>query len=119
MLAMATSFLGLDFEAKPTQAAISHIASLADRGGSFRYVVTPNVDYMVRLSARPDLRVLYECAALILNDGRILEVLAGRDYLALPASPGADPARLAKRYAIDGPKILKIWQDWRRTKPDD
>ena len=90
MGAQTVSFLGLAFEPKPADAAVSHIASLADAGGPFGYVVTPNVDHMVRLAERPDLLGLYHDAALILNDSRILETLAAQDGLALPASPGAD-----------------------------
>ena len=83
-------FLGLRFAAKPVAEAIAHIAPLAATAEPFRYVVTPNVDHMVRLEGDDSLRHLYEDADILLNDSRILEVLARRDGLALPASPGAD-----------------------------
>jgi len=83
-------FLGLRFEAMPVADVIHHIAPLAQLDVPFSYVVTPNVDHMVRLEGDDSLRVLYETADLLLNDSRILEILARRDGLTLPASPGAD-----------------------------
>lgn len=86
----AINFLGLPFQAMQTRNAARHIAGNALGGGGFWYVVTPNVDHMVRLSREPELRELYEESGLILNDSRILELLARWDKLDLPASPGAD-----------------------------
>ena len=85
-----TRFLGLIFEPMETDRAVAHLADQTARAAPFSYVVTPNVDHMVRLEREPDLRPLYDGADLILNDSRILEVLARRDGLSLPASPGAD-----------------------------
>lgn len=86
----ATDFLGLPFQAMPTREAARHIAAHALGSEEFWYVVTPNVDHMVRLNREPDLRPIYEKSGLILNDSRILELLARWDNLDLPASPGAD-----------------------------
>jgi exopolysaccharide biosynthesis WecB/TagA/CpsF family protein len=83
-------FLGLRFEAKSVADVIRHIGPLARVTEPFGYVVTPNVDHMVRLEGDDSLRVLYEAADILLNDSRILEILARRDGLDLPASPGAD-----------------------------
>ena len=83
-------FLGLIFEPEKTRAAARHIAARALDSTAFWYVVTPNVDHMVRLSRDETLYELYEQADLTLNDSRILELLAGFEGIDLPASPGAD-----------------------------
>ena len=82
--------MGLHFTPMGVEVAASRIARKGGRLEPFSYVVTPNVDHMVRLNREPSLRPLYEDAGLILNDSRILELLAKRDGLKLPASPGAD-----------------------------
>lgn len=86
----AIPFLGLPFQAMPTRQAARYIAANALGSDNFWYVVTPNVDHMVRLSREPGLRPLYDTSGLILNDSRILELLGKWDGLDLPASPGAD-----------------------------
>jgi N-acetylglucosaminyldiphosphoundecaprenol N-acetyl-beta-D-mannosaminyltransferase len=58
---------------------------------SFRYVVTPNVDHLVRLAREPDIyRPLYEASWLSVCDSRILEVMAKLSGLTLSAVPGSD-----------------------------
>ncbi len=58
---------------------------------SFRYIVTPNVDHIVRLNQEPDVfKPLYEPAWLCVCDSRILELLAKFSGLTLPAIPGSD-----------------------------
>lgn len=84
------SFLGLDFQPMTTAGAVDLLVRMAERNAAFTYVMTPNVDHMVRLDREPDLKPLYEEAGLLLNDSRILELLAKWDGIALPASPGAD-----------------------------
>lgn len=90
MIRRSVSFLGLDFEPMTTAAAVAELVAMAGTGDPFAYVVTPNVDHMIRLDGEPDLRPLYEEAGLLVNDSRILQTLAGRDGLDFPASPGAD-----------------------------
>ena len=63
---------------------------ITGEGNPFEYVVTPNVDHMIRLHSDASLRPLYDAAGLMVNDSRILEMLAGRDGIKFPASPGAD-----------------------------
>lgn len=96
-----TPFLGLPFQAMKTRQAARQIAANAMNADGFWYVVTPNVDHMVRLSREPDLQALYERAGLILNDSRILELLAGWDSLDLPASPGADVVQALFEREVD------------------
>ncbi|HIG23908.1 MAG TPA: glycosyltransferase [Henriciella marina] len=86
----AVDFLGLTFQPRSTRQAARTIAASALGSESFWYVVTPNVDHMVRLQREKALRGLYDEAGLVLNDSRILELLAGFEKIDLPASPGAD-----------------------------
>ncbi|WP_018148503.1 WecB/TagA/CpsF family glycosyltransferase [Henriciella marina] len=83
-------FLGLTFEPRTARDAARAIASRALGSEKFWYVVTPNVDHMVRLQREQDLRRLYDEADLILNDSRVLELLAKLEGVRLPVSPGAD-----------------------------
>lgn len=58
---------------------------------NFRYIVTPNVDHVVRMSKQPDVfKPLYKPAWLCVCDSRILELLAKFSGLKLPAIPGSD-----------------------------
>lgn len=94
MTDQTVSFLGLDFQPMSTLGVVAQMAVMAGEGAGgikpFSYVLTPNVDHMIRLHGTPDLAPLYEGAGLLVNDSRILETLAARDGLAFPASPGAD-----------------------------
>lgn len=83
-------FLGLIFEPASIEGAVEALAKSASADAPFSYIVTPNVDHMIRLDTEPDLRRLYGGAGRLLNDSRILELLASWSGLALPASPGAD-----------------------------
>lgn len=108
MSAEPVSFLGLDFQPMTTEAAVKAVSALGLLEAPFGYVVTPNVDHMIRLHGDASLRPLYEGAALLVNDSRILELLAGRDGLDFPASPGADiVARLfAAEIKPDDPVVV-------------
>ncbi|MCA8902490.1 MAG: WecB/TagA/CpsF family glycosyltransferase [Hyphomonas sp.] len=100
MHAATTRFLGLDFQPMMAPEAASRIAGMASRNEAFTYVVTPNVDHRIRLEREPQLRPLYEDAGLMVNDSRILEVLAKADGIALPAAPGADIVQLLFEHHI-------------------
>ncbi|MGF1462747.1 MAG: WecB/TagA/CpsF family glycosyltransferase [Maricaulaceae bacterium] len=57
----------------------------------FRFVVTPNVDHLVRLSrASGAEKVLYAQAWLTVCDSRILELMAKISGEAIPVAPGSD-----------------------------
>ena len=56
----------------------------------YGYIVTPNVDHMVRLSSEPELRPLYRSADLCLCDSRILRFLARLAGIDLPLVAGSD-----------------------------
>ena len=97
----AVRFLGLEFVPMTAQQAAAKLAREWSADTDFSYVVTPNVDHMVRLDRDASLRPLYDEAGLILNDSRILETLAKRDGLLFPASPGADIVELLFRGHIN------------------
>ncbi|MEZ0496455.1 WecB/TagA/CpsF family glycosyltransferase [Sphingomonas sp. IW22] len=62
-----------------------------DPGAPFAYVVTPNVDHIVRLQrSRSDLWPAYRGAWMVLCDSRILARLARQSGLRLPVLPGSD-----------------------------
>lgn len=57
----------------------------------FRYIVTPNVDHIVRLTKEPHVfKPLYEAAWLSVCDSRILELMANSSDIPLKAVPGSD-----------------------------
>jgi exopolysaccharide biosynthesis WecB/TagA/CpsF family protein len=58
----------------------------------YRYIVTPNVDHIVRLHREPGLIELYKDADLCLCDSRVLKFLARLRGIRLPLVPGSDLA---------------------------
>ena len=84
------SFLGLDFAPMDPETLLKRVVEAASRNDGFRYLVTPNVDQMVRLHAAPENTVLHQDAWVNVNDSRILEVLAKWSGIVLPACPGSD-----------------------------
>jgi len=58
----------------------------------YSYVVTPNVDHVVRLHREPRLRDLYDAADLCVCDSRILGLLARLRGIRLPLVAGSDLA---------------------------
>ncbi|WP_330629537.1 WecB/TagA/CpsF family glycosyltransferase [Thioclava sp. FTW29] len=75
-------------------------------GERFDYVVTPNVDHIVRLAREPEIRPVYDAARWHICDSRILQKLARRRGLDLQVYPGSDMVadllhdRAAKRLRI-------------------
>jgi N-acetylglucosaminyldiphosphoundecaprenol N-acetyl-beta-D-mannosaminyltransferase len=99
----ASSFLGLRFDRLDEAAALAAVRALAG-GERFAYVVTPNVDHLVRLHRRPADRRLwaaYEGAALRLCDSRVLRSLARLSGLELELVTGSDLT--ARLIAAPGP----------------
>ncbi len=83
-------FCGVRFDLIETNDVLAWCAARSEKD-SFSYLVTPNVDHVVRLNREPDVfGPLYEGAALSLCDSRILELLAGLKNLTLPVTPGSD-----------------------------
>jgi N-acetylglucosaminyldiphosphoundecaprenol N-acetyl-beta-D-mannosaminyltransferase len=71
-------FLGLGLSSEPVEVIVNEVVRLS-RGQRFSYVVTPNVDHVVKLSREGEdgpFRQSYPAAALRLCDSRVLARLA-------------------------------------------
>lgn len=75
---------GVAFDALTLDEAVRRVAA-RPAGDGFRYVVTPNIDHLVRLDRVPDLRAIYAGAFLRVLDSQAL-ALAAR-LVGLPAPP--------------------------------
>ena len=83
-------FMGTDFHPLDPIQTLSR-AKWMTIDKPFRYLVTPNVDHIVRLSQEPEVfGPLYNDAWLSVCDSRILELLAARSNIPLKAVPGSD-----------------------------
>jgi exopolysaccharide biosynthesis WecB/TagA/CpsF family protein len=83
------SFLGVPFDDIDQDGVIAMLHGAA-AGGRFRYVVTPNVDHVVRISQNKALLPLYEDAWLCVCDSSPILMLARMLGLELPLVTGSD-----------------------------
>lgn len=112
------AFIGIDFDPLDTDAAVAWLMRITSET-PFRYVVTPNVDHLVRLEALGEQEPLgrelwqaYRGAALTLCDSRVLARLARFYDIALPLAPGSDlTVRLFAEVAQPGDRIAIIGGD--------
>jgi N-acetylglucosaminyldiphosphoundecaprenol N-acetyl-beta-D-mannosaminyltransferase len=94
----ATGFLGVDFATGTAEAMLDQIV-LASAEPGFRYVVTPNVDHLVRLHRHDaaawhgDFAAAVDAADWRLNDSRILAKLAMFSGIKLTVITGSDLTR--------------------------
>lgn len=91
-------YLGLDFDPLTLDAVVAALDARPP-DARFAYLVTPNVDHIVRLHALPDAdrdRVwdAYRQADWCTCDSRIVAALARRDGVDLPLAPGSDLTRI-------------------------
>lgn len=104
-------YLGLSFEQLDETAVVTLLRGRrAD--SSFAYLVTPNVDHVVRLSKldrdSPERRA-YRRAAWRLCDSRVLSTLASLQGIRLPVVTGSDlTVRLFRDIAMPGDRICLI-----------
>jgi exopolysaccharide biosynthesis WecB/TagA/CpsF family protein len=84
-----TEFLDLEFD-RLTFSQVKRRLGTVTVATPYGYIVTPNVDHMVRLRREPALRDLYQKARLCLCDSRILKLLARLSGIDLPLVPGSD-----------------------------
>ena len=88
-----TDFLGLSFDLQSEGQLLDRLSRSNDKI-PYSYVVTPNVDHMVRLhqseEAERSLKPLYDGADLCLCDSKILQLLARARGLNLPVVPGSE-----------------------------
>ena len=83
-----TRFMTLDFAGGDRPAMLNRVIGMAR--GAYSYVVTPNVDHVIKLMDGRVPREVYEAADLNICDSRILSHLARLRGVALPVYPGSD-----------------------------
>jgi exopolysaccharide biosynthesis WecB/TagA/CpsF family protein len=109
-----TSFLGVDFD-RLDMAATERWLAERPADAPFGYIVTPNVDHVVKLDAAPadaEIRTAYAEATLRLCDSRIVAKLAKARGLDLPVVPGSDLTHhLFTRIAAPGDRLCLIGGD--------
>ncbi|MFD1952560.1 WecB/TagA/CpsF family glycosyltransferase [Sphingomonas arantia] len=89
-LGSTANFMDFRFQLGTQDGIMGQIAARAP-DDAFAYVVTPNVDHVVRIQhLRSDLWPAYRHAWMTLCDSRILARLAARTGLRLPVMPGSD-----------------------------
>lgn len=107
-------FLDLEFSGLSFEQVLETVAERADRPG-FSYIVTPNVDHVVKLRAKtehPSLQAFsdaYDAAALRLCDSRILAALAKPFGIILPVVPGSDlTAAIFRKLLVAGHRVAIV-----------
>jgi N-acetylglucosaminyldiphosphoundecaprenol N-acetyl-beta-D-mannosaminyltransferase len=107
-------FLGVCFDRLDMAAMLDWLADQRGKPG-FRYVVTPNVDHIVRLNPREQaattmpFRQAYARAALRLCDSRILQRLAALHGINLPVCTGSGlTAQMMDSLFRDGDRVAVI-----------
>lgn len=109
------TFLDVGFDVAPMDQLIAKIAEFrAD--SPFAYLVTPNVDHLVRLHrkdpAAPALAEIYRQARFCACDSKVLAILAKWRGVDLPVAPGSDVAALMFDRVIDrGDRIAVVGGD--------
>jgi len=105
----SVSFLGLDFDMLGPAEADAWLCARGD-DSPFAYVVTPNVDHLVRLEkAGEPVRQAYADADLCLCDSRVLARLAKLCGVELKVVTGSDlVARLFASVLRDGDSVLVV-----------
>lgn len=106
---VSLTFLGIDFSVAAP--AVWRNTLLDGPHDAFRYVVTPNVDHVVKINGDHDIARLYGGAAWRICDSRILNRLARARGMDLAPYPGSslvadmleDPRSRALRIGILGP----------------
>lgn len=109
------NFLDVAFDVFPIDLLISRIEETT-AGSDFRYLVTPNVDHMVRLHKRdreiPGLRDAYRTADFCVCDSKVLGLLARWKGIRLPVVPGSDLTQiLFDRVIGSGDRIAIVGGD--------
>jgi exopolysaccharide biosynthesis WecB/TagA/CpsF family protein len=95
-----STFLDLDYDRLSIEQTLQHVAE-RDPTARFGYLVTPNVDHIVRLEkAPPAIRDAYEQAELCVCDSRVVSRLAKLAGVSLTVVPGSDLVRLIMTRAI-------------------
>lgn len=99
----STEFVDIDFTSISRGSVLDAVRRRAP-DARFAYIVTPNVDHVVRLQRnRSDLWPAYRNAWMVLCDSRILATLARRFRFSLQVLPGSDLTSQMFR-AVIGPE---------------
>jgi len=102
------NFLDVRFDQQSLHNVVERLSS-ARAGSAFAYVVTPNVDHVVRIHRDPQLKPLYKAADLCLCDSRVLRFLARLSGIRLPLVAGSDlTARLFEDVITAGDRVAVI-----------
>jgi exopolysaccharide biosynthesis WecB/TagA/CpsF family protein len=105
------NFLDLFFDPLSFREVEDRLRAATD-ASPYGYVVTPNVDHIVRLHREPALREVYEAADLCVCDSRVLKLLARLRGIKLPLVPGSDlSAALFSHIINPGDRIAVVGAD--------
>lgn len=109
------NFLDVGFDAAPMNQLLAEIAEFG-AGSSYGYLVTPNVDHLVRLHGKhadvPGLAEIYRKARFCTCDSKVLARLAKWRGVELPVVPGSDIAALMFEKVIQpGDRIAVVGGD--------
>lgn len=108
------TFLGVPFDPLATPEVLARLSAVTS-ASAYGYVVTPNVDHVVRLDTAPDraaLLPLYAEAELSLCDSRILQKLGRLEGIDLPLVAGSDlTVALFERVIRPGDRIAIVGGD--------
>jgi N-acetylglucosaminyldiphosphoundecaprenol N-acetyl-beta-D-mannosaminyltransferase len=110
-----SEFLGVGFDPIPTDQALAHLAQVTPET-PYSYVVTPNVDHVVRLhedeQAGQRLKTIYDGADLCLCDSKVLHLLGRLRGVRLPVVPGSElTALMFERLIRRGDRIAIVGGD--------
>lgn len=102
------NFLDLLFD-RLTFKEVEDLLRSDGRSAGYRYVVTPNVDHVVRIDRQPKLRALYNDADVCVCDSRVLRLLARLCGVRLTLVPGSDlTAHLLSEVVDQGDRIAIV-----------
>lgn len=103
-----SEFLDVPFDPMPFKDVVSEIHAF-DEGSPFKYIVTPNVDHIVRIKRDKCLKEYYDNAWLSLCDSSPVSAFATLMWVDLPIVTGADLTECMFRDVIrDGDKVTLI-----------
>ena len=102
------SFLGVDFSPMDPDTLYARCVEAGSSMDEFRYLITPNVDHIVRTTSQPELVEINQHAWVNVNDSRILELLGQASGIKIPACPGSDLTARLVTHAIDASEPVVV-----------
>ena len=107
-------FLGVEFDGVTLDDLLDRLSRVTS-DSAYSYIVTPNVDHIVRLTAirndgrDAEVRTAYDRASLCVCDSRVLAGLARSCGIDLPVCPGSDlTARLFDETVVPGDRVAIV-----------